>query len=755
MVCMFERLGYRAVRALPSRRALALAIACVLALGGCVRSNLRHVDDGDDALRRGKLADAERAYERALAGDPDLDEPERDAWVLAKVEQGRARIELARIKQQRPWRDLRGTPAAILTELHALGERVRSLGGDAESEAAIVEAMNGMAGTALAALPTSGLSAWGQLREARSLVPFPELTAETLAPLAILQAAARAVHAAEAATAPGPLARRVHTALGAWIDETELAAARDLAAPYARGIAVTLRGPAAGGCAALAPIANLPVPGTQRTLEVTVDVARCSADVRVETGQQMATWSERVLERVETTPIYETRCQNTYTEVRQCFGNPLTCYAGTLVPTSTACFPAQIGVAEKPIYRTEQRSGTRPVETQTGEYVVELTWTARMGDRTWSGEVRKRTPAAGTRGPAYAVLGPFSEGWTSPDVTFDAAGAELDRALRSLFDQQTADERAAARARAESLASDPLAADEAWVAVALLGGDVDGRWRTWGLDAASIRTAFDAHRGGASARLAIGTAKSIYIPERPRISEAQRKALESRLVPTLGATLWIDLHGGVATTPEVAAPMGTDQLAGTSAAIVGMRVGYRGLSSMRRHTDGFGFVDDLAGEMHAGIVFDQPETAIGTSQLGFAATYTAAVGFRRIGALGLFAGVRGAASWIKFGTSSGTHAAVTPMARLELWLGRSTIVIDAMSRTLAGGRHEALTINLGRIKQDGPGAKLTSFLTLRAERRVLDATVQLPYEVDGDISPDYDVGDLEATIITAAYGFGF
>ncbi len=736
----------------------ALLLVVFASLGGCVRSNLRHVDDGDDALRRGQLEQAERAYARALAGDPDLDQEERDAWVVAKVEAGRAGIELARVRLARPWTNLSGTPAAILAQLHTTGDRVRALGGDAKVEAAITEAMNGIASTALAALPGSKLAPWAQLREARALAPFPELSPATLVPVATLQGDAREVHATAAATA-APLARRVHQAVGAWIDEAALPAARELAAPYARGVAVTLAGPRAQDCAALAPLAALPAPGAQGTLEVSIEVTRCDAEVQVARAERTATWSEQVLVRVDRKPVFQTMCQDTYTEVRECFGNPLTCYSGKLVKTGASCSTVQVGESEIPIYRTESRSGMRPVDTQTGRYVVELTWTARRGGQTWSGAVRRADTAGGERGDAYAVLPAFSESWTAAEATFASAGTELTTALRERFTAETAADRAAAVARAVQVAAtvgaSPEAADAAWVEVALLGGEAGGRWPAWGLASADLVRAFDAQPGGAATRLALGATRTFALPARPRMSATQRTALESRLVPTLGATIWIDVHAGMSSVPEVPAPMGPDPLAGTSAAVVGFRVGHRGLSSSRRSTDGLGFVDDVAGEMHAGIVYAQPESAIGTSQLGFAATYTAAVGFRRIGVLGLFGGVRGAASWTQFGTSSGTHAAVTPVGRLELWLGRATVVVDAMARTLAGGRHEALAIHLGRIRQDGPGVKLTRFLTIRADRKVLDATVQLPYEVDGDISPELDIGDLAITTVTASYGFGF
>jgi hypothetical protein len=733
------------------RRASLLAFA----LAGCVSSGLRHVDDGDAALSRGRLEEAERAYERALAGDPDLDEPERDSWVVAKVEKGRADIARARIVNNRPWLNLAGTPDKLLAELHETRNKLRALGGDEAAEAAIVEAMNGITTVALRAFAESKQPAWTTLRSARALVVFPELAPATLAPMADLQSAARTVHASAASSATGPLTRRVHTAVGAWIDEAPLADARALAAPFARGIAVTLTGPAAAGCAALAGLASLPPPGAERTLEVTVEVARCEARTQVSNTERSVTWTEQVLERVITTPIYETRCERTYTEVRQCFGNPITCYAGTLVPTGASCSKVQVGVSSTPVYRPEPRTGQRPVEIQTGEYIVELAWTANLGGQTWRGDVRRQDAARGTRGGAYAVFQPFTENWTDPATTFSSASTELVRELRELFDAQVAGERSAARARAEQLASDPNAADEAWVIVALLGADVAGRWQGWGLNGDDLRRAFDAATGAKQSLLGIDATRTFTLPERPRVTAGQLKALESRLVPTLGATLWIDVDAGISSVPAVAAPMGDQMLAGTSAFMLGVRFGHRGLSSMRRATQGVGFVDDIAGEAAAGILYDQPEGAIGSSQLGFAGTYTAAVGFRRIGAVGLFAGLRAEASWAKFGTNSGTHVGITPVGRLELWLGRATIVLDAMAYTLAGGNREALAIHLGRIRQDGPGAKLTRFLSLRLERKTLDVTSQLPYEVDGDLSAEHDVGDLEGTSVTFAYGFGF
>lgn len=740
----------------PTERWRCAILLSIAVLAGCASSTLRHVDDGDAALRRGRLEEAERAYARALAGDPDLDEPERDAWVLAKVEQGRAEIERTRLVQQRPWRDLSGEPEKLLAQLHDTHNKIRSLGGDAAAETAIVEAMNGLTTVALKALVEGKQPAWTRLRSAREIARFPELATGTLAPITTLEEAARTVHAAAAASATGPLARRVHTAVGAWIDDAPLADARALAAPFARGVAITLAGPAAQNCAALASLSSLPAPGAERTLHVAIDVARCDARVQVENSTREVTWTERVLERVITKPVFETRCQDTFTEIRECFGNPLTCYSGKFVKTGAACSSVQVGVSETPVYRSEPRSGQRPVEVQSGEYVVELGWTATLDGRTWRGDVRLRAPAGGVRGNAYAVFGSFSEGWTDPAATYRSAGEKLAVEIQTLFDAQVASERAAARARAESLAaSDPNAADEAWVIVALLGDDVAGRWREWGLAGADLRRAFEPSTGHAEARLAVDATRTFVIPERPRLTASQQKALESRLVPTLGATLWIDVNAGVSSVPEVPAPMGTDALAGTSAFVLGTRFGHRGLSSMRRSTSGIGFVDDIAGGVEAGILYDQPESAIGTSQLGFAATYTAAVGYRRIGTVGLFAGARAEASWTTFGTNSGTHVGVTPVGRLELWLGRATLVADAMAFTFAGGRHEALAIHLGRIRQDGPGAKLTRFFSLRVERKVLDATATLPYEVNGDLSAELDIGDLEATIVTAAYGFGF
>lgn len=734
------------------------ASLCVIAaLMGCTRTSLQHVDDADDALRRGQLEEAERAYERALAGDPELDEPERDAWVVAKVEQGRASIARARLIQARPWKNLSGAPAQLLAQLHEEHGKLRSFGGDVTAEAAIVEAMNGLTAVALAAIAESKQPAWTKLRDARALAHFPQLAPATLAPLATMQRAARAVHAgAETAATAGPLAKRVHAAVGAWIDEAPIAAARELAAPYARGISVAVSGPAAQGCAAVASVSRLPAPGANRTLAVTVEVTRCDARVRVENATREATWSEQVLERVDTKPVYETVCRDTYTEIRECFGTPLTCYSGKFVKTGASCSTVQVGVSQTPIYRTEQRSGARPIEVQSGEYVVEMTWTATLDDRTWRGDVRRRADAAGIRGGAYAVLGAFTEGWTSPDATFGSAADELATELLELFDGQLADERAAARARATALAAnDPAGADEAWVIVALLGDEVGGRWREWGLSGADVRRAFDASAGGAMPTLPLDAPRSFSTPERPRMTQGQQKALESRLVPTLGATLWIDVHAGIFTVPTVAAPMGTDPLAGTSAFVVGTRFGHRGLSSMRRSTSGVGFVDDLAGEIHAGILYDKPELSPGTSQFGLGATYTAALGYRRIGIAGLFAGARASASWTTFGSNSGTHVAITPVARLELWLGRATIVLDAMTATLVGGRQDSLAIHLGRIRRDGPGAKLTRFFSLRAERKVLDATSTLPYEVNGDLSAEHHVGDLAATSVSASWGFGF
>ena len=737
----------------PSWRAGLIVIAALI---GCTSNSLRHVDDADDALRRGRLEEAERAYARALAGDPDLDEPERDAWVVAKVEQGRANISRARLLQDRPWKNLSGAPAELLARLHETHNKLRSLGGDPTAEAAIVEAMNGLSAVALRALSETAHPAWTKLSEARRFAPFPELTQATLAPIAALQSAARSVHGT-AASAPGagPLARRVHAATGAWIDEAPLASARDLAAPYARGVAVTLAGPAAQGCAAIGSLSRMPAPGATRSLEVTVEVARCEARTQVTGSTREVTWSERVLDHVVRKPVVETRCHNTYTEVRECFGNPLTCYSGTFVKTGVSCSTVEVGMSETPIYRMEPRTGSRPIEVQSGEYVVELTWTATLDGRTWRGDVRRRDPAGGTRGSAFAVFGELSEGWTSAEQTFGSAGDELARELLEVFEAQVAGERAAARSRAEQLASDPDAADEAWVVVALLGDEVAGRWREWGLTGADLRRAFEPSAGGAQPRLAIDATRTFSVPERPRVTAGDLKALESRLVPTLGATIWIDVHTGVWSVPEVAAPMGTDALAGTSAVVFGVRFGHRGLSSMRRATSGVGFVDDIAGEVHAGILYDKPELAIGTSQFGLGASYTAAIGFRRIGTLGLFAGARATASWTTFGANSGTHVAVTPVARLELWLGRATIVLDAMTATLAGGRQDALAIHLGRIRRDGPGAKLTRFFSFRAERKVLDATSTLPYEVNGDLSAELDIGDLEATTLTAAWGFGF
>jgi hypothetical protein len=101
--------------------------------------------------------------------------------------------------------------------------------------------------------------------------------------------------------------------------------------------------------------------------------------------------------------------------------------------------------------------------------------------------------------------------------------------------------------------------------------------------------------------------------------------------------------------------------------------------------------------------------------------------------IGLFAGLRAEASWSKFGTSSG-NVGITPVGRLELCLGRATLVVDAMSYTLAGGTHDALAVHLGRIRQDGPGAKLSRFFSLRLERKVLDVTAQLSYEVKDSAS---------------------
>ena len=108
------------------------------------------------------------------------------------------------------------------------------------------------------------------------------------------------------------------------------------------------------------------MPGANQTLDVTVEVARCDARVQVANQTRHVTWTEQVLDRVETKPIYETRCDNTYTEVRQCFGVPLTCYAGTLVKTGVSCSTVQVGTSSTPFYKAVPRSGERPVEVLAG-----------------------------------------------------------------------------------------------------------------------------------------------------------------------------------------------------------------------------------------------------------------------------------------------------------------------------------------------------------------------------------------------------
>ncbi len=731
----------------------AIGPAAVLALTACGAAGpLRHVDAGDAALAAGRLEQAERAYARALAGEPDLDEPEHDAWVVAKVERGRAAIELARLRQSAPWRNLKGTPDQLLTELHTLHDRVRGIGGDAAIEAALVEAMNGLASATLAALPTQDLPARARYVLASALRRFPQLTEATLTPIAGLHGEAIRVHqAALDGAGAAPLVARVHEALLAGLRGAPLPAAPGLAAPYARGVTVTVTGAACPG--ATAAVSGLGRAGAERTIAVTVEVATCADTTQTTRDQREVSWNEQELVRVELTPIQQQVCRDTYTEVRECFGDPLTCYSGTFVRTGVSCTTVEVGVAEKPIYRTVERSGVRPIERQAGRYEVAATWVARRGDREWRGELRRGADASGVRGDAFGVVPAFSEDWSSGAAFFADAGAALARDVGARLEEAFAADVSAAAASARQLeaSGDVLAADQAWATAALLGGQPAGRWPSWGVDAASIVAAFDPVAPTAVAPLALAEARSVTVPARPRLTAGQLRAAEARLVPTLGATLWVDLHAGLHQVPVVMDPASPQQLAGVDSLLLGFRAGHRGLSSYRRATSGVGFVDDLAAEIAAGFVLDQPDTAIGTSTFAMGASYSAGLGFRRIGTLGLFGGARAGASWMRFGSNSGAAASVTPFARLELWLGRITVVADGMTSTVAGDHHDALALYLGRIRRDGPGEKLGRFLSVRLERRALDTTHDLTDQIDGEVTR----ADVETTMVTAAWGFGF
>ena len=69
-------------------------MAVTLLATACAASSTCLVHRGDAALARGDFATAEVAYKEAVEKGDD------NRWVVAKVERGRARIEIARARQR-------------------------------------------------------------------------------------------------------------------------------------------------------------------------------------------------------------------------------------------------------------------------------------------------------------------------------------------------------------------------------------------------------------------------------------------------------------------------------------------------------------------------------------------------------------------------------------------------------------------------------------------------------------------------------
>ncbi|MBZ0235980.1 MAG: hypothetical protein K8M05_26870, partial [Deltaproteobacteria bacterium] len=516
---------------------------------------------------------------------------------------------------------------------------------------------------------------------------------------------------------------------------------------YARGVELAVTG---RPCAQLQHLLSqaLPARGTSRRATVTIELSHCEDESRWTTSEEMAEWRERVAPFVKRRTVKVTECSRSATPVYACSGTPMTCsHAGTaLGRTNCTTFDR---VVEDPVYNFERRRDLRPFRVLSGRYYVAGRWRVTRDGREWTDTFQFETPLSGRTSEAWKDSPPIRE---VPAGDFQTpAAAPIVAAVRAVLDESFADDiaRAVEAARAREAAGQVDEADEAWIQVALLGGEPGGRFAQLGVTAADLRAAFLAVN---PERWQLASARTFHLPRRPpKYTERNLMNLQAALVP-IGKHVWFEGGGGNIALPAIQ-PMGEPApLGGLSAMTLDLRFGGSFVGQKRKSAYGLRLHDDASVAFGAGMVYDKPEDAVGSSGFHASAGYALGVGYRHPAIGGLAIGARPELGYVKVGLNGGAHTSVPAFGRLELAIGLRSLTLEAYA-PLVGDARTGGAVHLAWVRKQREGEKLrlTRFISVRYDRRELDVTLDVPTDIERDVT----VEDHEISTASASFGLGF
>jgi len=771
----------------PMRWLLSICAVCLVA---CATTTLKQIDTADRQLAAGDLEAAESTYRGAR---PNSNNPE--PWVSAKIEQGLDRIVLERMRRARPWRALHGAPAEFAQALVALHHKVRHHGGDRELEQALGQTGEAYAKALLAVYAKRDrarpMGIDGLATSAVALLALPALSDATRRDLLAVRDAARDEHL-RAAGAAGPLAARVHAARAVQWGAPALPRS-PLDGPYVPYVRTTY---APTACPATSRALALPTTDGNASVEVEVQLDVCKDDSRIVDTTESITWTELRLDRIDSKQVSELVCEQERIPTYVCSGSPPTCASVGTTAGQAVCRSVNVRSIAIPVFSTISHPATRPARRQVGTFEVRGSYTLRIngkelrepfgGVRTLDGlasaEFRGSTEAgddALAKGadretldklrnhPGLRVAG--ASGIRDLASEFRSVLGDVQRRIEAHIGREYAARlsEAQASARARDAANELTVADEEWVKVALLGGEPQGRWRAWGLDAAAIRGAFRDQAGPAAPSAGVlPAAKLVTLPPRPTETVTDRQDSVQSQVPPLNEALWLAVDADWIDVAPVLVPDPGDPsqmlaFGDTTGLMIGARIGApligmvaaaNKTSSQARGKFGLALVDDASLGFAAGHTVSAPEGASVGGTIRLAARYQLGVGYRRRFVGGVFAGLRGEASYQTLGTgSSATSATATPFARVELALFRRTLAVEGLAGTLAGDALRHLGVYLSRLKLEQNDQRMTHFLWFHYTARQIDASFDVPSTLDTSVDAD----DLEQRSYTLGYGVGF